>query len=189
MWDDPESQIRPELGSTERLLWTGRPRSGLILRSADAFLIPFSLMWGGFAIFWETGVIIAGAPFLFMLWGIPFVLVGLYLIFGRFWVDAKQRARTYYGVTNERVIIISGLFHKSIKSLNIDTLTDVSLTEKSDGSGTITIGSSNPWHGWFGGSNWPGAGQYASPALELIADARQVYETIRDAQRDAKKRP
>ncbi len=187
MWDDPESQIKPELGSKERLLWTGRPRLGLALRAADAFLIPFSLMWGGFAIFWETMVIIGGAPFFFMLWGIPFVLVGLYLIFGRFWVDAKQRASMYYGVTNERVIIISGLFRRSIKSLNIDTLTDVSLTEKSDGSGTITLGPTYPWHGRFGGFNWPGAGQYSTPALELIDDARQVYETIRDAQRDAKR--
>jgi hypothetical protein len=113
----------------------------------------------------------------------------LYLIFGRFWIDAKQRARMYHGIANERIIIISGLLQRSIRSSNIDTLTDVSLTEKSDGSGTITIGPSNPWHGWFGGSYWPGAGQYAGPALELIDDARQVYETIRDAQRDAKKRP
>ena len=187
MWDDPESQIKPELGSKERLLWSGRPRCGLVLRAADAFLIPFSLMWGGFAISWEAGVIAAGAPFFFMLWGIPFVLIGLYLIFGRFWVDAKQRAKTYYGVSNERVIIISGLFRRSINSLNIDTLTDVSLTERGDGSGTITLGPTNPWHGWFGGSNWPGAGQYSAPALELIDNARHVYETIRDAQREAKK--
>ena len=165
MWDDPESQVKPELGAKEHLLWSGRPRSGLVLRAADAFMIPFSLMWGGFAIFWETMVIIDGAPFFFMLWGVPFVLVGLYLIFGRFWVDARQRYKTYYGVTNERVIIISGLFRRSIKSLNIDTITDVSLTEKSDRSGTITLGPSHPWHSRFGGSNWPGAAQYSAPAL------------------------
>ena len=132
-------------------------------------------------------VVISGAPFFFMLWGIPFVLVGLYFIFGRFWVDAKQRARTYYGVTNERVIIISERFRRSIKSLNIDTLTDVSLTEKSDGSGTITLGPTNPWPGWFGGSYWPGTGQYSTPTLELNDDARQVYETIRGAQRNARR--
>jgi hypothetical protein len=70
MWDDPESQIKPELNSKERLLWTGRPRAGLILRAEDALCIPFSLMWGGFAVFfWETAVIIGGAPFLFTLLG------------------------------------------------------------------------------------------------------------------------
>ena len=159
----------------------------MTLCAADAFLIPFSLMWGGFAIFWETTVIIQGAPFFFMLWGIPFVVVGLYLILGRFWVDAKRRAKTYYGVTSERVIIISGLFRRSIKSLNIDTLTDLSLTEKGDRSGAITLGPTNPWHGWVGGSNWPGAAQYSSPTLEWIDNARHVYETIRDAQREAKK--
>ena len=185
MWDDAESQIKSELGSNEQLLWHGRPQLGLRLRAADVFLVPFSLLWGGFAIFWEASVLIAGAPFFFMLWGIPFVLVGLYLIVGRFFVDARQRSKTYYGVTDERAIIISGLFHRSVKSLNIAALNDVALTEKHDGSGTITLGAALPWQTWFGGSGWPGSRQYAIPSFEMIDNARQVYEIIRESQRDA----
>lgn len=188
MWDDPEGIISAELGSHERLLWTGRPRTGIVLRPADAFLIPFSLMWGGFAIFWEVSVIVMGAPFFFALWGIPFVLVGLYLIVGRFLVDARQRAKTYYGVTDERIIIISGLYQRSIKSLPIDTLADLSLTEKADGSGTITLGPTHPMHGHYVGTPWPGANQFSPPSLEMIDDAKQVYDTIRDAQQEAKRR-
>src|SRR5262249_50119634 len=97
-------------------------------------------MWGGFAIFWELTAINMGAPFFFALWGVPFVLVGLYIMFGRFLLDVRQRAATTYGVTSERVIIISGLFSRAIKSLNVATLTDLSLSERSNGGGTITFG-------------------------------------------------
>src|SRR5262245_52827091 len=106
--------VQRELGPQERLLWSGRPRVGLVLRASDTFMIPFSLLWGGFAVFWEYSVVTGGAPFFFMLWGIPFVLVGLYFIFGRFVVDMKQRETTTYGVTDERVLIISGLFARRV---------------------------------------------------------------------------
>lgn len=187
MWDEPERQIEPELGSNERLLWAGRPRQGVLLRASDLAMIPFSLMWGGFAIFWEVTVILSGAPFFFVLWGIPFVLIGLYLIVGRFCVDARQRAKTYYGVTSERIIIISGLFRRSVKSLLIDVLTDVSLTERSDGTGTITLGPTYPWYMGMGGMNSPGTSITGPPILDLLDNARDVYETIRDAQREAKR--
>lgn len=186
MDESAEDVIHNELGPGERMIWAGRPRLGLMLRRADAFLIPFSIMWGGFAIFWETMVLLNGAPWFFALWGIPFVLVGFYIMVGRFWVDARQRANTYYGVTSERVVIVSGLFSRGVKSLNIDTLTDVSLSERANGKGTITFGSLPPMYWWFGGANWPGSGQYAVPSFELPEQAREVYEIIRSAQRLAK---
>jgi hypothetical protein len=184
--ESPEDVIRKELGPSERLLWSGRPRQGFVLRASDAFLIPFSIMWGGFAIFWEASVISRGAPFFFMLWGVPFVLVGLYIMVGRFWVDARQRAATFYGVTSERVVIVSGVFARGVKSLGIDTLTDVSLTERVGGGGTITFGSVPFGYGLYAGTGWP-FGQAAVPNFDLSDGARGVYEIIRGSQQAAKR--
>lgn len=97
-----QSQIERELSGQEKILWSGQPRQGIMWRHQDLMMIPFSLIWGGFTIFWEVNIIIKGAPLFFILWGIPFVLFGLYLLVGRYWVDARQRANTYYAVTDQR---------------------------------------------------------------------------------------
>ena len=176
------SEIERELSSGERLLWSGQPRRGLRLRASDAFVIPFSLLWCGFAIFWEFTVVSKGAPFFFMLWGVPFVLIGLYMVFGRFFADSRARERTLYGVTNERIIIVGGLFSRQTKSLPVRTLSDVSLTENGDGSGTIRFGPEHPFARRTP-AGWPGASRYAPPAFDLIDGVRDVYEIIRQAQR------
>jgi hypothetical protein len=54
--------VQRELRSDEQLIWSGRPGRGLRLRSSDALMIPFSLLWGGFAIFWEYSVLFGFDP-------------------------------------------------------------------------------------------------------------------------------
>lgn len=168
--------LRKEINPDEELVWSGIPEQGVMLKSGDVFMIPFSLMWGGFAIFWEYSVINSDAPFFFMLWGIPFVLVGVYLIFGRFIYDAQKRSKTIYGLTKNRAIIISGLFGRKVKSLNLKSLPEIHVKTKSNGSGTITFGSSSPMH-FFQGSGWPGTSN-SIPAFEGIENVQLVKQYI-----------
>lgn len=172
-----EDILKRELANDENLLWSSQPKQGIVFRGSDFFMIPFSIMWGGFAIAWETTAIIGGAPFFFWVFGIPFVLLGIYFIFGRFKVDELLRKKTYYGITNKRIIIASGLFSRSIKSLDPKILTDLSLTEKAGGIGTICFGQKNPFF-WFDGMPIPGMEQYTVPKFDLIENARDVYGLI-----------
>ncbi len=79
--------IADRLADGERLIWWDRPGQGLLLMPRDALLIPFSPLWGGFAIFWESMAVSGATPFFFKIWGVPFIVVGLYPIAGRFAVD------------------------------------------------------------------------------------------------------
>lgn len=178
------TSLRFTVDRGERQLWAGAPRRGLVLRGSDALMIPFSLMWAGFVVFWEASVLRQGGPTFFALWGIPFVLAGLHITVGRFFVDAARRARTAYAVTSERILIeVGGVgpLAGSTKSLPLRTLSEVQLRERGDGTGTITFGP-QPF-GAFAGASWPGAPQV--PTFDLIPDARRVYDIIREAQRAA----
>lgn len=104
---------------------------------------------------------------------------------GRFFVEGKQREKTFYGVTNQGIIIISGLFKKHVKSLDLKTLTDITLSESSPEKGTISFGNTFPFASMLGGLSWAGMDQFIGPRFELITNAKQVYEHIRKAQQDA----
>jgi hypothetical protein len=183
---DADQAITRELAPGERLLWSGRPRGGIQFRRGDALLIPFSLVWAGFAVFWEISAIRAGEGSFFVFWGIPFVLVGAYFVVGRFVVDAWQRGQTAYGLTDRRAIITTrSIFSgRVVKSLPLRTLGEISLSEKSDASGTITLGSSagSRFPGWMSGAGWPGTGKDAPPSFDMIQHAHDVYEQLRRAQ-------
>ena len=135
------------------------------------------MLWCGFAFFWESSVVTTVVPFFFKLWGIPFVFAGLYFVFGRFIFDAKQRQKTYYGVTDDRAIIVSGLFQRKVKILSLSNISDISLTQGADGRGTITFGPTPPFFASFG-AWWPGMGQQSVPNFEMIEGAREVYDLL-----------
>lgn len=87
-------------------MWTGCPDPRIKFSLGDLFLIPFSLVWGGFALAWNIGVWWGGAPLCFRLWGLPFLLVGAYITIGRFVISARRKQRTTYAITTQRAIII-----------------------------------------------------------------------------------
>ena len=182
-------EITATLGVRERVLWSGQPRQGLTLRASDGYLIPFSLVWCAFVSFWEWSVLHSGAPVFMRLWGIPFILIGLYLVVGRFFVDAALRRSTLYAVTDERILIIAGIWSRETTSLQLRTLEQVSLSANASGVGTITFGrgSAQNRYGMFGTlPGWPGARRVLPPMFELIPDAPAVANLIRDNQQTAK---
>lgn len=92
----------------EQLLWVGQPDPHVIFTAADGFLVPFSVFWCGFVVVWETMVIVSRAPFFFVIWGIPFILIGAYFLFGRFIVKKRRKLATAYGLTPSRAIVCTG---------------------------------------------------------------------------------
>ena len=145
---DPEAaqKLQPELGSGESILWAGRPNFSVIFHSDDWFIVPFSLLWGGFAVFWEASVLgYTGvgshnktAPAFFVLWGIPFIVIGQYMIWGRFLYDAWLKRRTYYGLTNRRALVLQEGWSRKTSSIYLDAIPTIAR----DGAATGTI--------WFG---------------------------------------
>lgn len=138
-YENDSSWVRSMLYPGENLLWTGKPGKGRPLRKEDLYLIPFSILWCGFAVFWELSVIKTDAPIFFKLWGIPFVLIGLYFTVGRFVVKRLREKNTRYALTSQRLIARTG---KTCKTLELTNLPHMSVTQLADGSGDIRFGES-----------------------------------------------
>ena len=168
---------KPQLLSGERIIWEGRPYVGVILRPIEAALIPFSLLWGGFAVFWNATAWATGAPLFFKLFGLPFLVAGLYVTVGRFLIDMMLRRKMAYYVTNKRVIIDKRSTGNNTKSLDIGRLAALELDERADGSGSLRFGTSG---GWFTGNNlgiWQSTFD-PTPQFIRIPDVRTVYELV-----------
>jgi len=164
----------------ERILWRGRPDVWAYSMRGAWYLIPFSLLWGGFAIFWEVSVLASGGGPFFALWGIPFVVAGLYLIFGRILVARREAERTAYAVTNRRILILTGTFSRRTTELDLTQLPPSQLDVGSRGIGTITFG--NLVGGFRPPPGWPTAGSFVSvPAFASVPDAANAYRLIQDA--------
>jgi hypothetical protein len=143
-------------------------------------MIPFSLFWSAIvfsaalAAFNQPAQKSGTGPSLIFL--IPFLLIGLYMLIGRFFVDAMMRARTEYAITNRRAIIVSGLFSRNVRSIDLKTTSEISLSERRDNSGTITFGAT-PF-GAMRRYSWSSNPTSGTPAFEMIEDIRSVYRII-----------
>lgn len=172
--------FKDDLLKNEEILWCSQPET-VIFSLEDFFLIPFSILWGGFSIFWEASVLTHGVPFFFSLFGIPFVIVGLYFIFGRFIYKIIKTKNTYYAVTNKRILILTNLFTKSIRTEFINQITCINKSVRSNGVGTLKFGNSSFFQGMWGNSGMEFFGSRYNkdvPAFYNIQDADEVYKIV-----------
>lgn len=176
----PPSAVDAAIAPGEAVRWWGAPPTGLRLRASDGVAIPFSLLWGGFAIFWETMAVSTDGPWFFKLWGVPFVAFGLYMIVGRFFVDAFLRAQTKYAVTDRAAYVMRGGPFPVVRRLAGSALAAVSLEPASFGQGTLRFGPAPSPFTMF--SRNPTVGTPLD-AFEWIGDVQHVYELVAEAGR------
>jgi hypothetical protein len=184
----PSPEITATLDRGERVIWSGQPRQGLMLRGMDAFAIPFAAVWTSIPLFGAVMTMRGPKGDAFaILPALLFVVIGLYLLIGRFFVDAAQRRRTFYALTNERILIVSGLWSRDVRSLSLRTLGEVGVSTRASGQGTISFGRSA--YGAFAIPGWPGTKRYLPPMFEMIPEVAAVAKLIRDNQRAANGAP
>jgi hypothetical protein len=170
-------KIAPYLNPDEELIWAGQPQTGIKFRKSDIFFIPFSILW--------TAFFAVSVWLLHIYTTVPFFIVGLYMMVGRFIVDAKYRTRVYYGLTDNRVIILAGYYKRKVESLPLKELNEITLSTKSDGSGTILLEPVKLIYNWKSASYFHSATQFAPTRLEFTPNAKHVYDEILHAQQNA----
>ena len=167
--------------SDEKIIWSGRPGPGLLLTPRDIFLIPFSLLWGGFAIFWEFTAIKSHGPLIpFDLFGAVFVVIGLFFIFGRFLADMWLRGGLRYAITTQRVLILRTTPTFDFTALDLARIPSINLAEGRNGRGTIRLG---PSTSLWGASRNSGFSMWMpstdpTPQLLAIEDVRSVFDRM-----------
>jgi len=165
--------LQQELDAGERMLWSGRALPDLRFESGNLLHSLFGFVFLGISI---ASLLAAGkeSSVFPVLWTIPFVVVGLYVSVGHFFWSAFCRRYTEYAVTNQRVIVRRSLLSRTTQSIEYRKIRTITLTEKSDGSGTIQFGESRA-------DDTADAITSSATRMEAVADARLVYNIIRKA--------
>jgi hypothetical protein len=180
--------LASEMLSGETITWAGQPETSVIFHKEDWAAIPFSLLWGGFAIFWEYmatggfGAKGSGGGWFFALWGIPFVVIGQYMIWGRFIYAYYKKRRTYYALTNQRALTLFAGRSRKVTAVSLQAVAAINKYVRGDGIGTITFGNSTS-----GGSDFvfqsKGSTREQDPAFCDIANVDAVYQMVMNQRR------
>ena len=177
------SYLQSYLLSGERILWQGRPKAGIVFQPNDVFIIPFSLLWGGFVVSTVAQPWTFTDDFLFSVFDIIFFAAAFNLIFGRFLHDAYNRTHLFYAVTNQRVIVRKTGINSGIRSLDLAALPTLDLKSGRKGRGTIAFDFDDEDGFSMRGMGFAGLVPTLGNAVKFldIPDVNSVYEIIRRA--------
>ncbi len=177
------------LASGERIIWQGQPTQGFRLAPQDALAVPFAAFWLfivlTICLLTFTGEMKDVPPMTYFMLPV-FVIIGLYMLVGRFLVDRVTRRHVHYYLTTERAVIESGMFRPNRRSVSLAATPEIGFQGRRSGRGTVQFGSAN----MFGvvPPSWPGGSQFLPPAFDDIDDAERVYGLALEAQRSLQRK-
>jgi hypothetical protein len=142
--------LRRELQPGEHLLWSASPVPRKLLMVFVVWL--FAIPWTAFALFWEATSLMGfisitqtspgvGAwmfGIIFPLFGLPFVAVGLFMLWTPF-EALRKAARTVYGLTDRRMLRISAGAKRDIAWLLLRKMGLIDFSADKEGYGTLRI--------------------------------------------------
>lgn len=185
-------EIPPEVRSHdllpgERVLWSGRPNPGLRFVKSNPGNLVGGCIFTGFALFWTSAAFamtwLSDAPpffrFVFPLFGLPFVAIGLAILFGSTFSVARDAKRTAYAITDKRLITVVEKGSREVNSFNLERLESTDLQEGGDGVGTITFTISRRDRDRLIQQQRIGASTRL--ALEMVPDAASVFAILESA--------
>ena len=144
-----EQMVEQELDPNETVQWAAQPRPRRFM-AAGLFLSVFGIMFAGFALFWIlTAMDFGGDGFgavdtCFPLFGIPFLLVGIAMIFSPIWFR-KNALNTVYVITDKRAILFEKRWNMNIRSFGPEKLDDIERRQRADGSGDLILARELRW--------------------------------------------
>jgi hypothetical protein len=164
----------------ESLKWAHLPPPGAAFR-AGLVVWFFGIPWTAFTVFWEAtairqylqGSATHGKPSLMLvLWGIPFVLIGLVMMSAPFWAW-RQARRSVWVLSDRRLsLITAGRKATKIRSIMPGDILAIERAERADGTGHLKLMFQST-------RDSEGHRQERSEQIAGIAGVRQVETLIR----------
>lgn len=141
--------LHRELVTGERILWSAQPRAALLRSGLGIWL--FAVPWTAFALFWVAMALspwFAAEPadgmmqwvlgIVFPLFGLPFVAVGLWMLWKPLGA-MRSASHTVYALTDRRLIRLVDGRTRQVDTVMIGGTGPMERRERRDGTGDLSI--------------------------------------------------
>ena len=176
---DLQLEIKPYLGADEAILWCDKPKKLFVFTMSEVFTTLFGIVWLAFSMFWVISAYFAtsgtddAVARIFTLFGLPFVLIGLYLVIFRHIFSVISRRKTIYALTSKRAVIVHTGRREYMQEFKYKDISNIRIKSDENDLGSI-IFLSSPIH------YHRGTGKYANSTSGFfgICDVKKVYKIL-----------
>ena len=150
--EQQRSLLEAELAPGETILWQGAPQGRVKVQGAGVLRV-FGIFWLGFSLFWElsalstlfTGNLMG---IFFPLFGLPFVGVGVWLVFLQQRRQRRQMESALYAVTDRRAMVLTTQPSRVVRSLPLEAVRSMEKRVGPDGRGELYFDTAPAGYGY-----------------------------------------